>query len=140
MFQSPVNSFELCSNISRTCGLLSTAPTGCRISCWHGCSIVSSADYSRPSAAPFLTAISAPQQHRPSNRESAQSWLNSSREWTLMAAGHLQATVRRDKTLVPDNWSPLPVDRISRAPLRTRVSLSLAPPKFHSATTRLLQF
>lgn len=57
-----------------------------------------------------------------------------------MAAGYLQATVRRDKTLVPDNWSPHPLDRISGAPLRTRVSFSLTPPKFHSATTRLLQF
>jgi len=50
------------------------------------------------------------------------------------------ATVRRDKTPVLFNRSPHPLDRISRAALRIRVSLSLALPKFHSATTRLLQF
>ncbi len=41
---------------------------------------------------------------------------------------------------VLDNWSPHPLDRISRAPLRARVSQSMAPAKFPSTTTRLLQF
>ena len=56
----------------------------------RGYSLLSSADYSRPNAAPFLTVIPALQHHRHPNRESAESWLTSSPELTLLAAGHFQ--------------------------------------------------
>jgi len=140
VLQTPVNLFERCLNISRRCGLLSTAPR------LVPNSVLARLLYTQQHRllATECCAVSDRDSHvSPTStvKESSQSWLTSSPELTHMAAGHLQQRYAETKLLCWTTCFPPPLDRISRAPLRTRVSLSLTPPpKFHSATTGLLQF